>query len=320
MTNRDILGRASLLILFATAFTSISATAAPPDSTTVILLGTGTPRPDPERAGPATAITVGDRLFLFDAGPCVMRQLAAAKLSIQGPEALFITHLHTDHTLGYPDLIFTSWVMGRRTTMPVYGPPSLQAMTDHLLAAWSEDIEIRTHGLERETPGGYRVDVHELQFPVPADSTAPIASRVLVVYDSAGVKVTAIPVPHGNWQHAYGFRIDTPDRSIVLSGDTAFSPLLLEMSRGVDLLIHEIYPKVRLKPEPRPGGELWVQYMKEFHTSDVEVGRLAAAARPGLLLLHHVVWMGGVEEELIQGVREGGYNGAVTVGVDLGRY
>lgn len=291
-----------------------------PDSTTVILLGTGNPRPSPERAGPATAIMVGDRLFLFDAGPCVMRQLAAAKLSIKGAEAVFLTHLHTDHTLGYPDLIFTSWVMGRQRSMPVYGPPGLAAMTDHLLAAWSEDIEIRTNGLERETPGGYRVDVHEIRLPTPADSVATAISRTRVVYDSAGVRVTAIPVPHGNWKHAYGFRIDTPDRSIVLSGDTAYSPLLLEMSRGVDVLIHEVYPEVRLKPEPRPGGELWVQYMKEFHTSDVEVGRLAAAARPKLLLLHHVVWMGGVEEELIQGISQGGYSGPVVIGADLGRY
>ncbi|MDZ4805761.1 MAG: MBL fold metallo-hydrolase, partial [Candidatus Eisenbacteria bacterium] len=283
-------------------------------------LGTGTPRPNPERAGPATAVTVGDRLFLFDAGPAVMRQLAAAKLSIKGAEAAFITHLHSDHTLGYPDLIFTSWVMGRQQSMPVYGPPGLKAMTDHILAAWGEDIEIRTHGLEREAPGGYQVQVHEIQLPTPPDSSSSPKSRTLVVYDSAGVKVTAIPVPHGNWRHAYGYRIDTPDRSIVLSGDTAYSTLILEMSRGVDVLIHEVYPEVRLKPEPRPGGELWPQYMKEFHTSDIEVGRLAAAARPKLLLLHHVVWMGGVEEELIQGVRQGGYDGEVTVGADLGRY
>jgi ribonuclease BN (tRNA processing enzyme) len=152
------------------------------DSTIVVLLGTGMPRPDPAASGPATAIVVGSRVFLVDAGPGVERQLAAAHLTISGPEATFITHLHSDHTLGYPDLILTSWVMGRRQPLAVYGPPGLQHMTDDLLAAYAEDIDIRTNGLEHETPGGYRVTVHEI--------------RPGVVYDSAGVRVTAIARPH----------------------------------------------------------------------------------------------------------------------------
>jgi ribonuclease BN (tRNA processing enzyme) len=117
-------------------------------TTEVILLGTGTPYPDPTASGPATAVVVGGRVFLFDAGSGVMRRLRAAKLPINGPEALFITHLHSDHTLGYADLMLTSWVMRRRAPFPVYGPPGLQSMTDHLLAAYSEDITIRTNGLE----------------------------------------------------------------------------------------------------------------------------------------------------------------------------
>ncbi|HEX7878486.1 MAG TPA: MBL fold metallo-hydrolase [Candidatus Eisenbacteria bacterium] len=308
-----------LLILLALSAipTNVSAT---PDSTTVILLGTGMPRPNPERSGPATAITVGDRQFLFDAGPAVMRQLAAAKLSFKEFEAVFITHLHSDHTLGYPDVLLTSWVMGRKTPLRVYGPPGLRRMTDLILEAWSEDVDIRTHGLERDLPGGEKADVREIEPPTSSDPAAPLAARVRVVYDSADVRVTAIPVPHGSWKYAYGYRIDTPDRSIVISGDTAYSPLLLEMSRGVDLLIHETYPLAYLKPEPRPNGELWPEYMHTFHTSDVEVGKLAAAARPKMVILHHVVWMGGSEAELIQGVRKGGYDGPVLIGADLGRY
>src|SRR5438067_9204380 len=126
-------------------------------TTKVILLGTGTPYPDPAASGPATAVVVGKRVFLIDAGPGVMRRLKAANLPINGVEALFITHLHSDHTLGYPDLIFTSWVMRRRAPFPVFGPPGLQRMTNHLLAAYSEDIRIRTDGLEHEVAGGYRV-------------------------------------------------------------------------------------------------------------------------------------------------------------------
>ena len=193
-------------------------------TTKIILLGTGTPYPDPSASGPATAIVVGERLFLIDAGPGVMRRLKAAGLPVNGVEALFVTHLHSDHTLGYPDLIFTSWVMGRRTPLQAYGPHGLRRMTDHLIAAYSEDIQIRTYGLERETPNGYRVAVHEIQ---PG-----------VVYERDGVRVRAIPVLHGSWKEAYAYRIDTPDRSVLISGDTRPSAALVSAAKGVDVLIH----------------------------------------------------------------------------------
>jgi ribonuclease Z len=276
------------------------------DSAVVVLLGTGMPRPDPQASGPATAVVLGRRVFLFDAGPGVMRQLAAAHLPINGVEAVFITHLHSDHTLGYPDLIFTSWVMGRRTPLRAFGPPGLQAMTDHLVAAWSEDIAVRTEGLEHETRDGWRVSVREI--------------RAGIVYDSGGVRVTAFPVEHGNWRFAFGYRVDADGRSIVISGDTRPSPALLEAARGVDVLVHEVYPESRLAPEQRPGGGDWPRYLRAFHTSDVELGRIAAEARPRLLVLTHFVRMGGGDDELLAGVRRGGFTGAVVVGRDLGRY
>ena len=297
----------SLAAVVALALLANSASAqAPVDSTVVVLLGTGTPRPDPDASGPATAVVVGRRVYLFDAGPGVERRLAAARLPINGVTALFLTHLHTDHTLGYPDLIFTSWVMGRRTPLQAYGPPGLRRMTDHLLAAWSEDIAVRTTGLERETPSGYRVTVHEI--------------RPGVVYDSAGVRVTAIRVQHGEWRHAFAYRIDTPDRAIVISGDTRPSDALAAAARGADVLVHEVYPEARLAPEDRPGGADWPRYMRAFHTSDVELGRLAASAQPRLLVLQHVVRMGGTDDELLAGVRAGGFAGRTVVGKDLERY
>jgi len=280
----------------------------PGDTTTLILLGTGTPVPSPTSQGPATAITVGERLFLFDAGAGVMRQMAAAGLPYRGGPitAVFLTHLHSDHTLGLPDVILTSWVMGRQRPLPIVGPPGTGAMTDHLLAAWREDITLRTEGLEHGVPGGERVAVSE--------------TKGGVVYDSAGVRVTAVPVPHGSWQWSLAYRIDAPDRSIVISGDTRPSEALVEAARGVDLLLHEVYPESRLKPEPRPGGDEWVSYMRAFHTSDRELGRIAARARPGLLVLYHVVRMGGTDEELLDGIRAGGFEGRVAIGKDLERY
>jgi ribonuclease BN (tRNA processing enzyme) len=276
------------------------------DSTTLILLGTGNPYPLPERQGPATAVVVGARVFLFDAGSGVMRQMKAAGLPISGPTALFITHLHSDHTLGYPDVIFTSWFMRRAWPLQVYGPHGLRRMTDNIMAAWQEDIEIRTEGLEHEVADWLRVDVHECS---PG-----------VVYDSGGVRVSAIPVKHGEWKEAYGFRIDTPDRSIVIGGDTAPSDEIVKASQDVDVLIHEVYPRSRVAPEKRPGGEDWPQYLKEYHTSDLELGQLAAKCRPKLLILSHIVAGAGAEEEIIRGIREGGYTGPIEIGKDLGRY
>ena len=274
--------------------------------TDVILLGIGMPYPDPNTSGPATAVVYGERVFLFDAGSGVMRRMNAAKLPISGPEAVFITHLHSDHTLGYADLILTSWVMRRRSPFPVFGPAGLRRMTNHLLAAFSEDIEIRTRGLEREAPRGYLVDVHEI--------------RSGVIYQKDGVRVTAIAVPHGSWKQAFAYRIDTPDRSVVISGDTAPSNALEKASQAVDVLVHEVYSAAHLAPEKRPGGELWPQYMREFHTSDRELGEIAGRAKPKLLLLTHVIRMGATDEELLAAVRDGGYNGNVVIGKELERY
>jgi ribonuclease Z len=271
--------------------------------TTVVLLGTGMPRPDPDASGPATAVVIDKRVLLFDAGPGVMRRMAAAKLPITGPEAVFFTHLHSDHTIGYPDLILTTWVMGREHPLQAYGPEGLKAMTDNLMAAYSEDIEIRTTGLERLVPEGAKVDVHEIK---PG-----------VVYEKDGVKVTAIPVLHGSWKQAFGYRIDTPDRVIVISGDTRPCPALVEAAKGCDVLVHEVYPESKLAPEKRPGGQIWPSYMASFHTSDVELGRIAAEAQPKLLILSHIVRMKATDDELLAGVRQGGFTGKAVVGHDL---
>lgn len=277
-----------------------------PDSAVVITLGTGTPVPNPERAGPATAVVVGRRVLLFDAGPGVMRRVAAAGLPIDGVTAAFITHLHSDHTLGLPDLMLTSWVMGRNTPMRLHGPPGLRRMTDLLLSAWAEDTVVRIRGLERGRPGGYRLDVHEIGEGV--------------VFDSAGVKVTAIQVTHGEWEHAFAYRVDAGGRSIVISGDTRPSEALERAAHGVDVLVHEVYPETRVAPENRPGGELWPRYLREVHTSDVELGRIAARAQPRVLVLTHVIFMGATEDEVLAGIRRGGFTGRVVFAKDLGRY
>jgi len=249
---------------------------------------------------------VGSRVFLVDAGDGVERQLAAAGLPINGVEATFITHLHSDHTLGYPDLILTSWVMGRTHALAVYGPQGLRAMTEHLLAAYAEDIRVRIGGLEHEAPAGYRVAVHEVS---PG-----------VVYDSAGVRVTAIPVLHGSVPHAFGYRFDTPGRVVVISGDTRPAPALTAAARGADVLVHEVYFGPGVRPEPRPGGDDWPRYMRAFHTSERELATVARSARPKLLVLTHIIRYGATDSALVAAIREAGYDGRVVVGHDLDRY
>jgi ribonuclease Z len=278
----------------------------PANRTALVMLGTGMPRPDPLCFGPATAVVHDGRVFLFDAGAGVMRRMAAAGLSIRGPEAVFITHLHSDHTLGYPDLIFTTWVMGRKHKLQAFGPVGLKKMTRHILSAWREDIDVRIKGLERQTRTGYMVDVHEFTEGV--------------VYDHDGVRITAIPVLHGCWKQAFGFRIDTPDRSIVISGDTRPSSALMEAARGVDVLVHEVYPASQVMPELRIGGEVWPSYMREFHTSDRELGVIAALSQPKLLVLHHIVRHGSDDEELVHSIRASGYAGEIAVARDLDRF
>jgi ribonuclease BN (tRNA processing enzyme) len=272
----------------------------------VITLGTGVPFPDPARQGPATAVTVGPRVFLFDAGAGVERQLRAAGLPISGPTALFLTHLHTDHTLGLADLMFTSWVMRRARPFPVYGPHGTAAMVHHLAEAYVQDVHVRTDGLEHEVPDGWRVAVREIG---PG-----------VVYDSGGVRVTAIPVRHGSWPEAYAFKLEAPGRTIVISGDTRPSDSLAVAATGADVLVHEVYPATRVAPEDRPGGQDWPAYLRAFHTSDVELGALAARAHPRLLVLTHVVRMGASDSEIVAGVRRGGFTGAVVVAKDLERF
>ncbi len=164
----------------------------PENETLIVMLGTGTPNPDPERSGPAVAVIAGGRPYMVDCGPGVVRRAAAAGLEMPTLTRLFITHLHSDHTMGYADLILTPWVLEREEPLEVYGPPGTKAMTEHILAAYDEDIQIRLHGAQPQNATGIRVEVHEIE---PG-----------LVSADANVEVTAFAVPHGAWDHAFGYR------------------------------------------------------------------------------------------------------------------
>lgn len=277
--------------------------------TELVLLGTGTPRPDPERFGPSAAVVVNGSAYIVDCGPGVVRRAAAAKakgvdaLAVTNLKTVFITHLHSDHTLGYPDLILSPWVVGRKEPLHAYGPAGLKNMTEHILKAYAEDIDVRTNGLEHGNATGFHVDVHEVK---PGE-----------IYHDANVRVTAFYVKHGSWKEAFGFRFETADRTIVFSGDTSPCASLEVAAKDADVLVHEVYEDGEATPEDRPGGGDWPAYMRAYHTSASELGAIAARCRPKLLVLVHVLMRRGTKEQLIGEIRKAGYSGAVVVGNDL---
>ena len=272
--------------------------------TQIVLLGTGTPNADPDRSGPAVAIMVNGTPYLVDCGPGVVRRAAAAYragvagLKVTNLKRLFVTHLHSDHTIGYPDVILTPWVLGRAEPLTVYGPVGTAGMTDHILEAYKEDIHIRLHGFEQAQPEGWKVNVHEI---VPG-----------IVYTDANVTVRAFPVKHGSWDHAFGFRFETADRTVVISGDTVPTQALIDNAKGCDVLIHEVYSQAGLELRPPK----WQRYHASAHTSSRELAGIAQEVQPGLLVLYHQLLWGTTEDELLDEIREI-YDGKVVSGRDL---
>ena len=253
--------------------------------TKVVLLGTGQPVPDPDRSGPATAIVVDENAYLVDFGPGVMRRAKGAvldrRIAALEPANLkvaFATHLHSDHTVGYPDLIFTGWTSGRRVPLEVYGPTGLKSMTDHILQAWRIDIETRTNadGLQRGIPEGWKVNAHDIK---PG-----------VIYKDSKVTVTAFPTKHA--MESYGYRFDTPDRSIVISGDTNPTEETIKACNGCDVLIHEARAQEFFDRLPEGSGSR--SFVSKFHTTSEQLAALAARAKPGLLVIYHssISWRG----------------------------
>jgi ribonuclease BN (tRNA processing enzyme) len=303
---------ALLSLLPLTAFSESQTTPSAP-KTRIVLLGTGTPSPDPERSGPATAIVVNGTPYLIDFGPGVVRRVAAASqkgvrgLSVLNLRIAFLTHLHSDHTVGYPDLILSPWAVGRNRPLEVYGPEGLTEMTDYLLKAYREDIRVRLKDKELlgvpDQGEGYKVHAHEIK---PG-----------VVYEDENVTVKAFLVNHGDVLQAFGYRFETADRTIVISGDAAPSQSIIDNCNGCDVLIHEAYSMMTYNNvSPK-----YQEYRRKHHTSSRELAEIAKKARPGLLILYHRSNPGGVggpnpEKVLLEEIRQT-YRGKVVTGHDL---
>lgn len=310
MRARYALGLVVAAAIASMAISSSTRLSAAPQAlrTQVVLLGTGTPNDDPDRWGPSVAIVVDDQVYLVDAGVGVVRRAAAARaigipaLTATSLSRVFLTHLHSDHTLGLPDLMFSPWVLERKVPLDVFGPAGTADMASHLEAAWRDDIAMRLYGLEPQRTRNYRAVVHEIK-----------PGRV---YQDDRVTVDAIAVPHGSWPEAFAYRFQTTDRVIVISGDTRPLDAVATACNGCDVLMHEVYSAEKFKlrtPE-------WQRYHSAFHTSTVELAALAAKAKPKMLVLYHQLFWGATDEDLVKEIRAAGYQGAVVSGQDLRVY
>ena len=280
---------------------------AQPSRTTIVMLGTGTPIPDPDRAGPSVAIVVDSTAYLFDAGTGVVRRAAAAEragvpaLRAQRLGVLFLTHLHSDHTMGLNDVIFTPWIQGRDTPLQLFGPPGTQRLVNGILDGNDEDIKERIASADGPSATAWKATVHEITEGV--------------VYQDERVTVRAFAVPHSAWPFAFGYRITTPDRTIVISGDARANPAIARECNGCDVLIHEVYSDAGLQTVSaarRP-------YHMQAHTSAAQLADIATAAKPKLLVLYHQLIWKSTDEQLLAEVRAG-YRGRVVSAKDLDKY
>jgi ribonuclease Z len=277
--------RASLLLLFGATLCGATLTAQRPkpasmDKTLVVMLGTGNPSIDPDRSGPATAIVVKDTAYLVDFGAGVVRRAQEAVLAREikavDPtrlQVVFATHLHSDHTVGYADLILSPWVMGRASRLEVYGPKGIEAMTRHLLEAYRVDTEARTgpEGMKRPNLDAYHVNTHEIEAGV--------------VYKDGNVTVTAFRTQHA--VESYGYRFDTADRRVVVSGDTSPTQATIDACNGCDVLIHEAISPAWLAALAPARREAFEAFSSKYHTTTTQLAELASKAKPKLLVLYH---------------------------------
>lgn len=268
--------------LYALSISLSLAIAGPPQSAVaqtddfvVTTLGTGTPTPVLDRMGPATLVEVGDKRLLFDAGRGVLIQLYRAGVPTGDLDALFVTHLHSDHVNGLPDLFLTGWLPGpfgkRRTPLDVFGPEGTIGLTEGLTQAYAWDI---THRIE---------DQHLLSEGVQMNTTEISEG---IVFDKDGVTVTAFMVNHGEkLKPAFGYRVDYDGRSVTISGDTTYDKHLIEAAKGTDLLIHAT---AAARLELLEASPVWGLILAH-HTTPSDVGRVFTSVAPRLAVLYHVV-------------------------------
>jgi ribonuclease Z len=295
-------------ILIVCALLGLAAEAHAQADIKVTLLGTATPAPRPTRFGPSTLVEAGGLVLLFDAGRGVPIRMGQIKVPVGKIDVLFLTHYHSDHVVGIPDVWLTGWlgpVFGRRKTpFHVIGPTGAKNLMDNLQKAYALDISIREID-EKLPPSGIAVTVDEF-------------GKDGVVFEKDGVKVTAFEVDHGDAiKPAYGYRIDYKGRSVLISGDTRYNQNVIKYGMGVDLLIHETaIARPELMSSP------FAKAIIAHHTSPHDVGRVWAQTKPKLAAYTHMSFLSNEKvpeptlDDLVKQTRET-YDGPLEVGEDL---
>ncbi|SER38276.1 ribonuclease Z [Mycobacterium sp. 88mf] len=239
----------------------------------VTLLGTGSPIPDPERAGPATLVRAGDQMFLIDCGRGVLQRLAAVGSAANQLSALLLTHLHSDHIADLGDVIITRWVSTltpEAAPLPIIGPPGTAEVVDATLRAFGHDIGYRI-AHHADLTGPPRVEVHEY-----TDA---------VVWDHGGVQIRVAPTDHRPVTPTIAFRIEHGGASVVAAGDTVPCPSLDALAAGAGALVHTVIRKdlIELLPQQR------IRDICDYHSSVQEAAATATRAGVGILILTHYV-------------------------------
>lgn len=292
------------LVIVALAAAAPFVDAQAPRPLQITLLGTGNPRPNLERFGPSILIEAGGQRLLVDAGRGAAQRLfqIGQRDVLAGLDAVFLTHLHSDHTVGLPDVWLTPWIFGRARALPLLGPAGTADMAAHLTQAYQWDIQTRRkdEGFPAE---GVRLDARDV---------APG-----VVWDRDGVVVTAFEVDHGAFAvPAYGYRVDAGGRSAIVSGDMRFDERFATHARGVDVMITEVIsPEVEAR-RAQVADPNALQRILARHLSPEQAGTLFARVKPRLAVFTHVVPSPAAAEDLLPAARKT-YGGALVAGYDL---
>jgi ribonuclease Z len=287
----------------------LSTNALAQDEFKVTLLGTGDPIPRTDRFGPATLVEVGGQRLLIDVGRGATQRLVQLGIPLREVDAVFLTHFHSDHVTGIPDLWMTGWIpppFGRRSVpFEVWGPTGTESMLSHLEKAFEANTKIRIPD-ELLPPAGIEIIAHEFD-------------RDGVVYEQDGVSVTAFAVDHGALiKPAYGYRIDYKNRAVVISGDTRYDENLIAMAKGADLIIHE----VALASEELLASSEQFRRIVAHHTTPEEAGTVFAKVNPKLAVYTHLVMLSSATipeaplSSLITRTRTN-YQGPLVIGEDL---
>lgn len=263
-----------------------------PDGLHVALCGTGSPMPDPTRAGPCTAVIAGQRLFVVDAGEGSARVLGAMGIGVGGMEALLLTHFHSDHIDGLGNMLLQRWASSSaQQPLPIYGPPGVEDVVEGFRSAYTQDYGYRTthHSAAIMPPGGS--GAKGVTFTLPA----PPGDRLVLLQDK-GLTITAFRVNHGPVEPAVGYRFDYQGRSVVITGDTVRTPSVVAIAQGADLLVHEALQPTLLRlitNEMQHKGLGHLQQIlsdiENYHTTPEEAAQQANAAQVKHLVFNHIV-------------------------------